>query len=63
VWRVGALCPPGERPPLVGGGGYAFDALDLRWSVLGIPWSDRIQLRHLVEVRNPADDELVFCPS
>jgi hypothetical protein len=62
VWRVGSLCPPGERPPLQGGSGYGFDTLNLRWSIMGIPRSGTIELRHFVEVRNPADDQLVTCP-
>lgn len=63
VWRVGSLCPPGERPPLEGGAGYGFDTLALDWSVMGIPRSGTLELRHFVEVRNPADDQLVTCPS
>lgn len=61
VWRVGARCPLGEPPPLMAGSGYEWDSLDLRWSVLGIPRSAPLELRHVVEVRDPADDPLVTC--
>ena len=62
VWRIGSLCPPGERPPLEGGTGYGFDTLALHWSVMGIPRSGTLELRHFIEVRNPANDQLVICP-
>lgn len=62
VWRVGGLCPPGERPPVMDGSGYGFDSLDLRWSVLGIPRSEPLELRYSVEVRNQGDGPLVTCP-
>lgn len=62
VWRVGSLCPPGERPPLEGGSGYGFDSVALRGSVLGIPRSDIVTLRYFIEVRNPDDDQMVSCP-
>lgn len=62
VWRVGSLCPTGEPPPLEGGSGYVFDGLGLQWSVMGIPRNDSIELRHVIEVRHPADDQLVTCP-
>lgn len=63
VWRVGTLCPTGERPPLEGGVAYVLDTVGLRWSVMGIPQSDTLDLRHVIEVRNPADDQLATCPS
>lgn len=62
VWRVGTHCPAGEQPPLEAGSGYVLDAVDVRWSVMGIPQSGRIDLRHVIEVRNPTDDPLVTCP-
>lgn len=62
MWRVGTLCPAGEQPPLEAGSGYVLDTVDLHWSVMGIPQSGTIDLRHVIEVRNSATSQLVTCP-